>query len=390
MINIHSNYSSHSNVHANAQQTMKSDRLGAGTGLQPGSNPTAQALSSLQEKALNALTREIPGMDASALKKVDANEYTPEKIADRISSFVAMGLENARANGKSEEEVQALYDSAMKGVEQGFKEAKDILSNLKVLNGDIATQVQATEDATFAALEKLSPSKPAEAVSTTSGTTSLAAAERYQRADDFSLTLKTREGDVVKVNFSRSLDAQSSFATVQDGEGNQATRVDLSRTEKTGYEFSVEGDLNEEEITAIQNLMRDVGQVANDFYGGDVQKAFDQVSNVSFDSKQLASMDLRMSRSEQYSSVQQYQKTQQLENPEQANAGRRLGHLANDLRESFQKPALEFLEQAREVASQLMQGLMEQDSRFKDASSEQQSIYQSNLDRLLGSIKEPS
>lgn len=389
MINIHSNYSSHSNVHANAQQTMRSGGLGAGTGLQPGSNPTAQALSSLQEKALNALSN-VPGMDISTLKKVDANEYTPEKIADRISSFVAMGLENARAKGKSEEEVQALYDSAMKGAEQGFKEAKDILSNLKVLNGDIATQVQATEDATFAALEKLSPSKPAEAVSTTSGTTSLAAAERYQRADDFSLTLKTREGDVVKVNFSRSLDAQSSFATVQDGEGNQATRVDLSRTEKTGYEFSVEGDLNEEEITAIQNLMRDVGQVANDFYGGDVQKAFDQVSNVSFDSKQLASMDLRMSRSEQYSSVQQYQKTQQLENPEQANAGRRLGHLANDLRESFQKPALEFLEQAREVASQLMQGLMEQDSRFKDASSEQQSIYQSNLDRLLGSIKEPS
>ncbi|TCT23985.1 DUF5610 domain-containing protein [Thiobaca trueperi] len=389
MINIHSNYSSHSNVHANAQQTMRSGGLGAGTGLQPGSNPTAQALSSLQEKALNALSN-VPGMDISTLKKVDANEYTPEKIADRISSFVAMGLENARAKGKSEEEVQALYDSAMKGAEQGFKEAKDILSNLKVLNGDIATQVQATEDATFAALEKLSPSKPVEAVSTTSGTTSLAAAERYQRADDFSLTLKTREGDVVKVNFSRSLDAQSSFATVQDGEGNQATRVDLSRTEKTGYEFSVEGDLNEEEITAIQNLMRDVGQVANDFYGGDVQKAFDQVSNVSFDSKQLASMDLRMSRSEQYSSVQQYQKTQQLENPEQANAGRRLGHLANDLRESFQKPALEFLEQAREVASQLMQGLMEQDSRFKDASSEQQSIYQSNLDRLLGSIKEPS
>ena len=390
MINIHSQYSSPSNIHANAQQTRRSGGLGAGKGLQPGSNPTAQALSSLQDKAQNALTREIPGMDASALKKVDANDYTPDKIADRISSFVAMGLENARAKGKSEEEVQVLYDSAVKGVEQGFKEAKDILDNLKVLNGDIATQVQATEDATFAALEKLSPSKPAETVSATGGTTSLAAAERYQRADDFSLTLKTREGDVVKVNFSRSLDAQSSFATVQDGKGNQATRVDLSRTEKTGYEFSVEGDLNEEEITAIQDLMRDVGQVANDFYGGDVQKAFDQVSNVSFDTKQLASMDLRMSRSEQTSSVQQYQKTQQLENPERANAGRRLGHLANDLRDSFQKPALDFLAQAREVATQFMQGLMEQDSRFKDAAPDQQAIYQGNLDRLLGSVTEPS
>lgn len=389
MINIHSQYSSQSNAHVNAQ-TMRSGGLGAGTGLQPGSNPTAQALSSLQEKALNALTREIPGMDVSALKKVDPNDYTPDKIADRISSFVAMGLENARARGKSEEEVQALYDSAVKGVEQGFKEAKDILDNLKVLNGDIATQVKATEDATFAALEKLSPSRPAETVSGTGGMTSVAAAERYQKAEDFSLTLKTREGDVVKVNFSRSLDAQSSVAAARDGQGNQAARLDLSRTEKTGYEFSVEGDLNEEEITAIQNLMRDVGQVANDFYGGDVQKAFDQVSNVSFDSKQLASMDLRMSRSEQYSSVQQYRNTQQMEKPEQANAGRRLGHLANDLRDSFQKPALEFLEQARDIATQLMQGLMEQDSRFKDAAPEQQAIYQNNLDRLLGSVKELS
>lgn len=388
MINIHSYNASQSNVLANAQ-SLKTGKHGAGQGLQGGQS-TNQALSSLQDKVLNALAGKMPGMNADALKKLDANEYTPEKIADRIGSFVALGLENARARGKSEEDIQKLYDSAVKGVEQGFKEAKDILESLKVLNGDIATQVGKTEEATFAALAKLSPSYKADTVGKTGGMTSLAAAERYQRADDFSLTLKTREGDVVKVNFSRSLDAQSGGVAAKDGQGNQASRLDLSRTEKTGYEFSVEGDLNEDEITAIQNLMRDVSSVANDFYGGNVQKAFDEVSNVSFDTNQLASMNLRMSRSEQTSSVQQYQSTQQLENPEQANAGRRLGHLADELRDSFQKSALDFLDQAREAASQIMQGLVQQDSRFKDALPDQQAVYQDNLDRLLSAVQEPS
>ena len=346
----------------------------------------SQALAGLQEKAMQALAREIPGMGVSELKALDPAEYTPDKVAGRISHFVAMGLENARARGKSEEEVQALFESAVKGVEQGFKEAKDILSNLKVLDGAIAEQVQATEKATFDALDKLAPARGATATGAATGATGVALAQRYQRADDFQLTLTTREGDTIQVSFGRNLDEQGSLAFARDGEGNRAAVMDVSRSESSGYRFSVEGDLSADEIDAIQNLIQDVGKVANDFFGGDVQKAFERAPGIAFDSSQLSSMSLTMSRSEQFSAARIYEGTQRLAEPEQAQAGRRLGHLMRDLRESFEKPALDFLDRPAKAADEIMRGLVEQDSRFKEAAADQQSLYRESLQRLLSSI----
>ncbi|AFL72375.1 DUF5610 domain-containing protein [Thiocystis violascens] len=384
MINIHSYSASQANF-----RSLTTASQGAGQGLKTLNEP-AKALSSLQDSgALSALAREIPGMEASEFNNLDASEYTPDKIADRIGQFVALGLENARAQGKSEEEVQSLYDSAMKGLEQGFKEAKEILKNLDLLGGGIGEQVKATEDATFAALEKLSPANQSQGVTGTA-TLGIASAQRYQRAEDFELSLQTKDGDTVKISFSRDFAAQQSNATVMDEQGNQVSLMDVSQSESSGYQFKVEGNLSVEEIDAIQKLVEDVGKVANDFFRGDVEKAFAQVSDVSFDDSQLASMNLRMSRTEQYSAVQQYQQTQQLENPEQAQSGRRLGHLMREMSDSFQNPALEFLSQAREAASQIMRGLVEQDSRFQEASPERQSRYQSDMERFLKAVAEPS
>ena len=383
MINIHSYSASQANF-----RSLTTASQSAGQGLKT-LNESAKALSSLQDGALNALAREIPGMEATEFSNLDASEYTPDKIANRIGQFVALGLDNARAQGKSEEEVQSLYDSAMKGVEQGFKEAKEILKNLDLLGGGIGEQVKATEDATFAALEKLSPAGQSQDVAGTA-TLGMASAQRYQRAEDFNLSLQTKDGDTVKISFSRDFAAQQSNATVMDEQGNQVSLMDVSQSENSGYQFKVEGNLSVEEIDAIQALVSDIGKVANDFFRGDVEKAFAQASNVAFDDSQLASMNLRMSRTEQYSAVQQYQQTQQLENPEQAQSGRRLGHLMREMRDSFQNPALEFLSQAREAASQIMRGLVEQDSRFQDASPERQSKYQNDMERLLSAVTEPS
>ncbi|NVZ09154.1 DUF5610 domain-containing protein [Allochromatium humboldtianum] len=367
-------------------------QVGAQAG-SPSLREPAGALSSLQEKALGAIAREIPGMDVSGLKKLDPNEYTPEKVADRITSFVAMGLENARARGKSEEEIQALYESAVKGAEQGFKEAKDILSNLKVLEGNVAEQVDATEKLTFEGLAKLSPTQPkteTEATQAPSTTSGVAVAERYQQAEDFSLKLKTRDGDEVEISFSRNFEAQGRFGFSQDGEGNSAAVLDVSQSEKTGYGFSVKGDLSEDELKAIQTLVQDVGKLAKDFFGGDVQKAFEQAPDVRFDSSQLASMNLTMSRSESYSAARVYEGTQRLEQPESVqNAGRRLGHMMRELRDSFERPELGFLSQPDRAASDIMRGLVEQDGRFQQASPDQQGLYEQNLSQLLNSITPP-
>ncbi|WP_151704436.1 DUF5610 domain-containing protein [Nitrincola alkalilacustris] len=342
-------------------------------------------LSAMHSFLLEKLATKIPGMDAGGFKKLDANEFTPEKVADRISKFVAAGLEQARARGDSEEKVQALYERAMKGVEQGFAEAKEILSGLNLLNGGIKDQVAETEKLTFEALEALSPNGKNAALV---GTMGMSVAERYQRADSFELTLNTREGDKVTINFNRAVDYSATAAVAADDQGNSVSRFDISRSESTGFSFTIEGDLNEDEIDAIQNLIRDVSQLADEFYNGDIQKAFEQASNLSFDGTQLASMDLKMMRVEQYSAASQYQQTEQLDQPQENRGAQLLEQLMQELYQQFNNSMLSFLEDSRSAGASIMQALAEQDTRFKDADADQKSRYQDNLERLLGAVNE--
>ena len=171
------------------------------------------------------------------------------------------------------------------------------------------------------------------------------------------------------------------------GDGNQSMQwLDVSRAEQSGYRFSVQGNLNAQELEAIENLVRDVSNLANEFFNGDVQKAFDMIPDLRFDSSQLASMDLRMTRVEQYSAAARYQQTQQIEDGEQSRPGLRLGQLMREMQEQFNRSVLAFLERPQEEAGRLMSALVQQDARFLEASQTQQARYRENLERLLEAL----
>ncbi|MFN3880812.1 MAG: DUF5610 domain-containing protein [Nitrincola lacisaponensis] len=348
-----------------------------------GSGPV---LNQLQTQILETLSQHIPGMSLDGMKKLDANQFTPEKVAERISQFVANGMELARARGESEEKIQQLYDRAMKGVEQGFREAKEILNGLGVLQGKIAADVARTEELTFEKLRALSPEQR-----TAMEMVSLSVAQRYERADSFELNITTREGDEVRIRFDRSDSFQYGFGAAMDGQGNAAMVFDMSRTQSSGFSFSVEGNLSVEEIDAIQNLIRDIGQLADDFFKGDVQRAFEQVGELTLDTTQLSAFSLSLSRTEVRSVAAQYQQTQQLTDADaEERPGRRLGQLMQQLKEQINSPLLAFVEQQVGFGKSLMQSLVEQDARFKQADASQQAKYQDNLGRLLQTLDQTS
>ncbi|WP_200834016.1 DUF5610 domain-containing protein [Nitrincola tapanii] len=346
-------------------------------------NAYGRELTTLETRILETVAKQIPGMSVEGLRKLDANEYTPEKVADRISGFVAQGLELARARGESEEKIQQLYERAMKGVEQGFKEAKEILSGLGVLNGRIAEDVERTERLTFDALAQLDPRQQQ-----VKALESMAVAQRYERAESFELNLTTREGDQVKIRFASQQAFQASAAMVRDGQGNQATVLDISRSERSGFMFSVEGNLNADELDAIQTLVRDISQLADEFFNGDVQKAFEQAQDLRMDGSQLASMNLTMTRSESFSKVQAYQTTEQQTQAED-KPGRRLGQLMQALAAELNQSMLDFIREPKALGRDLMQALVEQDTRFKLSGTEEQTRLRENLGRLLQTLDQP-
>ncbi|MBK1647557.1 hypothetical protein CKO36_02835 [Rhabdochromatium marinum] len=353
--------------------------------------PAGAALGALQESLMSRLVERIPGVDLADLQQRKAEDFSPEAIADRIGQFVSKGLENARANGRSDAEVQSLYNSAVQGMEQGLADARETLESLSLLQGTIADQVDETAKRTRDVLAELDPSRGRDQVNVTGrGSVAMSAMEQYKSASSFELQLRTQDGDEVTVRFGQSSEFATSSSAYVDSDGNAAASYSMSRTEQSGYSFSIEGDLSKEETTAIRDLVRDVSQLANDFFDGDVQKALDQAGDMSFDGSQLASFELNMSQSQQYTAAQAYKETQQIEAPpEEQRPGMRLGQLINSMRDLFNRSTLGFLENPADTSAGFMRGLFEQDTRMKEASPDNRERLQAKLEDLLSSVNQP-
>ena len=354
----------------------KLSTLGSGA---TSANKGASATDILLEK----LAQKIPGMKGvDGFKQLDAKDFTPKKVAGRITDFVEMGLARARESGKSEAEVDKLRQQAISGIEKGFAEARSILSNMNLLTDDIAATIDDTLDQTLNGLQGLSVSSAPERLS--GSRTSVMAAERYQAAESLSLKVKTQDGDEVTITFNKQSDYQSSLGGYADASG-EALSFSVDRSESSDYRFSVEGDLDEDEIDALQSLIRDVNEIANDFFDGDIQAAFDQASEFRMDKTELASMNLQLTRSERYTSVSAYEQVRSLDDTHQG-PGRKLGHMMQDLKNSFGKPELGFVDQPFGLGKELIAGLLQQDQRFKEADEESRSQLEQRLDSMRNLI----
>ncbi|MCU7833256.1 MAG: DUF5610 domain-containing protein [gamma proteobacterium symbiont of Lucinoma myriamae] len=85
------------------------------------------------EKTQALLNREIADKlqqrfkdEGIELKGLNADDFTPEKVSDRILSFVS-GHILGESDNEKQNELMAL---AREGIEQGFAEARDILESL--------------------------------------------------------------------------------------------------------------------------------------------------------------------------------------------------------------------------------------------------------------------
>ncbi len=337
---------------------------------------TPQAAS--EDTVLNRLAENIPGMSAGDLKSLDSDDFSPEKVANRIGDFVAQGLEAARRSGRSEEDIQNMYNAAVSGVEKGFAEARDILDNLGALKGSIAENIDETEKQTFAALDAINPS--AQDATNSATISRLTAAERYEQSESLSLKVTTQDGDEVTINFSNQSRYEQSFGVESDC-SNTSALFNISRSEASNYQFSVNGDLDNDEIDALQNLIKDVNEIAGEFFDGDIQRAFDIASEYQMDKSELSSMNLQLTQTEQYSSVAKYSQVEN-QNAVTQDAAKRLGNYAQSFENASAAPTLDFVKEIREFSQTLLESLVTQDARYREADSEQQNRYNSQLDAI--------
>ena len=99
--------------------------------------------------------------------------------------------------------------------------------------------------------------------------------------------LNTREGDQILIRMS---DLQRlNFDKDSKGES-------LNILKSSDFELTVKGDINEAELQAINNILEQVGNISSLFFNDQFEEAFSSALNLGFDSSQIASFALDLSK----------------------------------------------------------------------------------------------
>lgn len=105
------------------------------------------------------------------------------------------------------------------------------------------------------------------------------------------IKIRTQEGDIVKLSIKRSERMSASdVATITGGKSSSLTEIEVSS--RSRMMLSVDGDLNDEEFAAIQNVFAQAESIANQFFNGDISAAFDMAAGFEFDAEQLARVNM--------------------------------------------------------------------------------------------------
>ena len=277
--------------------------------------------------------------------KVEPTEDNPlgfdyKTVAKNVLGFVTGYIKLAQSQGKDEKELQDLLGQARKGIDKGFGSARDELKGMSMLSEDldkgieksytlIQDELQKFEDELFGVpSDEMSDEEATEAVSGSSQTQGLG----FSSSSQASLEITTKDGDKVSIRFDEQenwrLQQQNRYsasgrkaveaygnkshgenASAQRSEtgalhsgkssgasGSSSSSIYYSRTQ--GFSFSVEGDLDADELKSIGSLIDQVGSLSDSFFGGDLDGALKQAKELSLDDNELVGMSLSLKQSQ--------------------------------------------------------------------------------------------
>ena len=269
----------------------------------------------LNEEILRALDKVLSARGSNGLDRTSGtDEYTPEKVADRIVGFIQSIVGQEPDEGKRSE----LLEQARAGIEKGFAEARDILDRLGVLKGNVADSVNRTYELIQSGLDRLA-SKGSDENSdgaenkqdpdVVAATQAGFVAASYSTNQTTSLIVNTQDGDRVTIDISKQ--ATTSRTEVAGSTGDAGfNSIQASREASVSFSFSVEGNLDKDEQKAIDKLIKRIDKVSDRFFDGKVQSAFDKAAKIKFDSEELADYSLSLSSTQTYRAVAAYQEAQ--------------------------------------------------------------------------------
>lgn len=205
----------------------------------------------------------------------------------------------------------------MSVVDNGFSEARSVLSSGAEWDDEIAgsTSVQynqvkeAVELATNASRAASIDERSADALSNVdspdlnAGPNKSAAlffdvfgSRESGRSVDFSL--RTADGDTVSIKVADLVASRYQMGAMSEESGDFFAALSKSSSYQSGFALQIDGELDGDEVRAINDLLAQISEIGSAFFDGDFQLAFEEALNVGFDSSEIASFSLDLMRVE--------------------------------------------------------------------------------------------
>ncbi len=118
----------------------------------------------LNQQLQSALSKIQETANPSRLDTLDTNSGSPSQVAGQTLSTIQRGLADISDTGESEEQVEFL-DEAAQGVQKGFAETRNLLSNISTRVDEVRSNIDATEELVQRGVENIRDDLTAESKS---------------------------------------------------------------------------------------------------------------------------------------------------------------------------------------------------------------------------------
>jgi len=216
-----------------------------------------------------------------------------DEIVKNVLDFVTTAVHKAKADGGDDEKLQSMLNDARKGVQIGVDDAIDELKGSGLFNDEIKEGIDKSKEGILSGLNDLE----AQLFNPQPISVNVSQGQYISLSNSAAYTFTTAEGDEVSINFADAFKAQSASSYQIDGD-SEGFLSESSQTRELSFSMTVNGDLNEEEQKAINELMADLQNVSSTFFSGDLDEAFEQAQALNLGNEQLVafSMDLRQTK----------------------------------------------------------------------------------------------
>ena len=233
-----------------------------------------------------------------------------EKVASNVLKFVGGVVRGAAKGGADEAQLTDLIGQARSGVAKGIALAEKDLAGF--MNPEITDGIRNSKEAIGEGIDNIEK----EVLSPFRGTMEVGASlsAQYAQSQSGGLKITTKDGDEVEINFGQSRqyqysaseritssvnsngDANAPAAPQSDVVAQRSLNVQFS--EYRGISFSVQGELDDDELGAISDLVKQITDVSKSFFKGDLDTALDKALELGYDEKELAGFALKLNSRE--------------------------------------------------------------------------------------------